>query len=238
MRLVSKNAQSANTIGSFGKLKTNFMNTEPKSIDLEALSQLLDLDIAADAARPQKEIDDELKRRGLNPDELNRNAVEALRNALGDEIAPVAASPSVVERFGEAIADGIKQLLSEFRNESFVAAHLGDDVAPADTDVVRVITLADCPGLRQRLPWLGGVLRVYQQERRSDQSTAKYVAFVETLNVEPNQQNGELKVVLTANGGKCSEVFLSFDYSSCEFPVRLPADESQLTLECYANNIA
>lgn len=215
------------------------MNTEPKSIDLEALSQLLDLDIAADATRPHKEIDDELKRRGLNPDELNRNAVEALRSALSHEKAPVAASHSIVEQLGEAveqIAVGIKQLLSEFRNESFVAAHLGKDVAPADTDVVRVIPLADCPGLRQRLPWLGGVLRVYQQERRSDQSTAKYVAFVETLNVEPNQQNGELKVVLAANGGKRSEVLLSFDYSSCEFPVRLPVDESQLTLECYADS--
>jgi hypothetical protein len=153
--------------------------------------------------------------------------------------------PNIAKRFGEAVeraveqvAFGIKRLLSEFRSESFVAAHLGDEVATAETDVVRVISLVDCPGLRQRLPWLGATLRVYQQERSPDQSTAKYIACVETLEVEPNRQNGELRVILAANSGKRGEVLLSFDFQSCEFPISLPADECQLTLECYADNVA
>jgi hypothetical protein len=218
------------------------MNDEKLPTNLERVFERLDDD--CDALKPFfiEEISADLERRSVD----TASTTEAIRKLLNQAKAMhqsqiLADHPSIAERVGEAveqIAVGIKRLLSEFRNESFVAAHLGNDVAPAETDVVRVIPLADCPGLRQRLPWLGGVLRVYQQERRPDQSTAKYVAFVETLNVEPNQQNGELKVVLAANGGKRSEVLLSFDYSSCEFPVRLPADESQLTLECYANNIA
>lgn len=160
---------------------------------------------------------------------------------LNSPIQGTSEKPNIVEQFGEAVeqvAIGIKRLLSEFRNESFVAAHLGDDVAAAETDVVRVISLADCPGLGQQLPWLGDTLRLYQQERSPDQSTAKYIAFVETLKVEPNQQNGELKVVLAANSGERSEVLLSFDFPACEFPVPLPADEHQLTLDCYADNVA
>jgi hypothetical protein len=217
------------------------MNTEPKSIDLEALSQLLDLDIAVDAARPQEEIDDELKRRGLNPDTLNRNAMEALRNVLTSEKTPIGTSTSISERIGEAVEQitiGIKQLLSEFKNESFAAVHLGDEVVAAEPDVVRVIPLADYPGLRQRLPWLGGTLRVYQQERRPDQTTAKFTAFAETLDVGPNEQAGGLRVVLSASDGERSEVLLSFDFPSCEFPLRLDTDESQLTLECYADSAA
>ena len=152
-----------------------------------------------------------------------------------------AASPSIAEHFGEAvgqIAVGIKQLLGGFRRESFVAVHLGDEAVAAEPDVVRVIPLADCPGLRQRLPWLGGALRVYQQERRPDQTTAKFTAFAETLDVGPNEQGGELRVVLSASDGKRSEVLLSFDFPSSEFPLRLSADESQLTLECYADSAA
>ncbi len=133
---------------------------------------------------------------------------------------------------------GVNQPLNEFKSESFAAVHLGDDAALAEDEAVRMIPLADCRDLRQRLPWLGGALRVYQQERRPDDVKAKYIAVVETSGVQPAQQSGELRVVLSASSGKRTEVLLSFDYPSAEFPDWLPTDESQLKLECYADDLA
>lgn len=154
---------------------------------------------------------------------------------------PVSDKPNVGQQFGEAceqVAIGLKHLLSEFGLESFAAAHLGNDVTETKDEVLRIIPLVDRPELCQQLPWLGDMLRIYQHERHSGEGTANYVAFVETVEVEPNQQHGELRVILTSNDCEQAEILLSFDFPSCEFPIRLPADESQVTLECYADNAA
>ena len=218
------------------------MNDEKLPTSLERIFERLDDD--NDALKPLfiEEISADLKRRGVD----TASTTDAIRKLLNQaksmrQSQTSSDHPSIAERVGEAveqIAVGIKQLLSEFTTESFAAVHLGDDVVAAEPDIVRVISLADYPGLRQRLPWLGATLRVYQQERRSDQTTAKFTAFAETLDVGPNEQAGELRVVLSASDGKRSEILLSFDFPSCEFPLRLPADESQLTLECYADSAA
>lgn len=131
---------------------------------------------------------------------------------------------------------GVNQPLNEFESKSFAAVHLGATVA--EDRVFKMIPLADCRDLRQRLPWLGGMLRVYQQERRPDGTAAKYIAAVETTEVEVGQQGGELRVVLSASNGKRSEVLLSFDVRGQEFPNWLPAEESQLRLNCHADDAA
>ncbi|MCX6925896.1 MAG: hypothetical protein NT154_22220 [Verrucomicrobia bacterium] len=155
------------------------------------------------------------------------------------EKVPVSENPNISEGFGEAVKEVtfiIKGLLSEFRSEPF-AAHLGHEATAAGTDVFRVISLANCPELRQRLPWLGATLRVYQQERSPDQGTAKYIACVEILDIEPERQKGELRVVLEAKDGRRSETRLCFDYPARFFPAQMPADESQLTFQCHAELI-
>lgn len=99
------------------------MNNESKPIGLEALSQLLDLDIAADAKRTQKEVDDELKRRGLNPVELNRNAVEALRNALSTEKTPAAASKAKGTNILTAVSTAGARLAESVRRGAACVRH-------------------------------------------------------------------------------------------------------------------
>ena len=159
------------------------MNTEPKSIDLEALTQLLDLDLAADAARTQKEIDDELKRRGLNPDELNRNAIEALRNALKSKSVPNVATQTVTERLTDAAgtiaAAGIKWCrdLLFFEPQFAAGGNLaGAALLEAEKPREIVLTKEFTESELNRIPWVGPKLKL-SKTIDAEKGTAIYHAF-------------------------------------------------------------
>jgi hypothetical protein len=55
---------------------------DPYKLFPEVFEHDMDVAINLDAARPQEEIDAELKARGLNPEQLTVNAADALKKAL------------------------------------------------------------------------------------------------------------------------------------------------------------
>jgi len=157
--------------------------------------------------------------------------------SLAEEQTDIKPVKAIVERLGEAveqIAVEIKVLLNEVTKEPLTAEHFGNGVAASEGAMVRVIPLCECAALQQRLPWLGACLRIYQRDRDVNGDFARYVACVDVVEVGPGGQAGKLRVILAAKDGGRGEVRLSYDYPSGCFPVQLPADESQVALECHA----
>jgi hypothetical protein len=210
------------------------MNTEPKSIDLEALSQLLDLDIAADAARPQKEIDDELKRRGLNPDELNRNAIEALRNALKSKNVSNVATQNIAQRLADAAGEiataGIKWYrdLLFFEPQFAAGGNLaGNALVEADKSREVVLAKEFTESELSHIPWAGPKLKL-SKTIDAEKRTAIYHAFVTSINKQTSQ-TGTLRIALIAPDGQTAEARLkSGDRKKMLQGADLPADSSEL----------
>lgn len=61
---------------------SNWDGRDPYELFPKVFEHDMDADIARDAARPQEEVDAELRARGLDPEQLKVNAVDALKKAL------------------------------------------------------------------------------------------------------------------------------------------------------------
>jgi hypothetical protein len=209
------------------------MNNESKPISLEALSQLLDLDIAADATRTQKEVDDELKRRGFDLDELNRKATAALRKALKPETAATAMSASIVEQAVAAL-DVAAAKIRWYRDLLFHQPQVASGgnlagAATADEEKAREIVLAkEFTGFElSRIPWAGPKVKL-SKSVETEKGTAIYHAFVTSINKHA-PQTGALRIVLIAPNGQTAVARLKANDRKKMFEgVDLPADSNEL----------
>lgn len=205
------------------------MNNELKPVDLEELSDLLELHLAADAARPQHEIDDELKRRGFDLARLNRNATEWLRSVVASgEQAPAAAQETVASLLLDAVLKPFRELAfytqTALAGSTLATAEVAEEERPREIVLAQELSESD---LRTRLPWAGPKVKV---SKTVDAATgmAIYHAFMVSVN-QGAAKTGALKIVLVAPDGKTAEARLQASERKKMFDgAVLPADAAQL----------